>query len=136
MESNGLPISIVISPANHHDSTKFIDVMESISDFVSDGMIEKITSVYADKGYDASIIRNYLKNRNINDCIPKRNFKTKHNQTETKNNYNKTRFVVERFFAWLKNGFHKTRIRYEKNCDNYLGFVYLASIVMYWRVLG
>ena len=54
----------------------------------------------------------------------------------TKNKYNKTRFVVERFFAWLKNGFHRTRIRYERIADNYLGFVYLASIMMYWRVLG
>jgi len=52
------------------------------------------------------------------------------------NNYNKTRFVVERFFAWLKNGFHRTRIRYERIADNYLGFVYLASIMMYWRILG
>ena len=48
----------------------------------------------------------------------------------------KTRFVVERFFAWLKCGFHRTTIRYERNCDNYIGFVYLASILMYWRVLG
>ena len=34
--------SIVISPANHHDSTKLIDVVENISDFVDDGMIEEI----------------------------------------------------------------------------------------------
>ena len=52
-------------------------------------------------------------------------------QNNSYNNYNKIRFVVERFFAWLKNGFHRTRIRYEKNCDNYLEFVYLASIMMY-----
>jgi len=131
-----LPISIVMSPANEHDSTKFIDVMESILDFVDDDMVEEITSVYADKGYDSTSIREYLRQRNITDYIPKRNYKTNNKQSPHQNNYNKTRFVVERFFAWLKNGFHRTRIRYEKNCDNYLGFVYLASIVMYWRVLG
>ena len=128
-----------MSPANIHDSTKFIDVLENISDFVDDELVKQIVSVYADKGYDSKIIRNYLKNRNIDDCIPYRNYKTKNNQTKnnfTANNYNKTRFVVERFFAWLKNGFHRTRIRYEKKCDNYLSFVYLASIMMYWRVLG
>ena len=136
VESNGLPISIVISPANIHDSTKLIDVMENISDYLDDDTIQEIISVYADKGYDSVTIRDYLKNRNINPCIPKRNFKKNNHGNHIYNNYNKTRFVVERFFGWLKNGFHRTRIRYEKNCDNYIGFVYLASIMMYWRVLG
>lgn len=136
VEQNGLPISIVMSPANIHDSTKFIDVMENISDFVDDDMINEIVSVYADKGYDAKYIRNYLRNNGINCCIPyKKNSKFILQNNDYKH-YNKTRFVVERFFAWLKNGLHRTRIRYEKNCDNYLGFVYLASIMMYWRVLG
>ncbi len=78
----------------------------------------------------------YLRNRDIACCIP---YKTNSRfivPKNAQNNYNKTRFVVERFFAWLKNGFHRTRIRYERIADNYLGFVYLASIMMYWRVLG
>ena len=41
------------SPANEHDSTKFIDVMENISEFVDDELVKQITSVYADKGYDS-----------------------------------------------------------------------------------
>ena len=124
------------SSANEHDSTKFIDVMENISEFVEDSMMDEIVTVYADKGYDAKYIRNYLRCNGMNCCIPyKKN--SRFIVSENQNNiYNKTRFVVERFFAWLKNGFHRTRIRYEKKCDNYLGFVYLASIMMYWRVLG
>jgi len=43
---------------------------------------------------------------------------------------------VERFFAWLKNGFHRTRIRYERIAENYLAFVNIASFLMYCRVLG
>lgn len=136
MDGNGLPISIVISSANQHDSTKFIDVMESISEYLDEQMIDEIVSVYADKGYDAVTIREYLKNRNIISCIPKRNFKTEKGNTSNQNNYNKTRFVVERFFAWLKNGFHRTRIRYERIAENYLAFVNIACIMMYWRVLG
>ena len=81
--------------SDHHDSTKLIDVVENISDFVDDGMIEEIASVYADKGYDSGTIRNYLKNRNIVPCIPKRNYKTNNKQSPHQNNYNKTRFVVE-----------------------------------------
>ena len=44
MESNGLPISIRTSPANQHDSTKFIDVLENISDFLNDDLIHAIVS--------------------------------------------------------------------------------------------
>ena len=90
-----------------HDSTKFIDVLENISDFLNDDLIQQIISAYADKGYDAAYIRNYLRCYGINSCIPhKKNSKL----TMPKNNYNKTRFVVERFFAWLKCGFHRTTV--------------------------
>ena len=135
VDDNGLPISIVMSPANIHDGTKFIDVMENISEYLDVNSIKQITSVYADKGYDSGTIRNYLKNRNIKDCIPKRNYKTNNKQLFNQNNYNKIRYVVERFFAWLKNGFHRTRIRYEKIAENYLAFVNIASFLMYCRVL-
>lgn len=135
VDSKGLPISILLSSANIHDSTKFIDVMESISEYLDDSMIDEIVTVYADKGYDAKYIRMYLRNNNINCCIPyKKNSKFIVSKN-TQNNYNKTRFVVERFFAWLKNGFHRTRIRYERNAENYLGLINIASFLMYWRVL-
>ena len=125
-----------MSPANQHDSTKFIDVMESICKCVDDCTIKEIVSVYADKGYDVKFIREYLQKRKIHDCIPyRKNIKLEHDEAD-QNNYNKTRFVVERFFAWLKNGFHRTRIRYERNAENFLAFCTVASIMMYWRVLG
>ena len=108
--------------------------MESVSEYLDDSMMEEIVSVYADKGYDARYIRMYLRNRSIACCIP---YKTNSKfivQNDSYKHYNKTRFVVERFFAWLKNGFH--RIRYERIAENYLAFVNIASIMMYWRVLG
>jgi len=135
VDSNGLPVSIIIGTANEHDSARFIDVMENISDYLDDDSIERIVAVYADKGYDAKYIREYLRNRNIRDCIPKRNYKTNTNETSDQKNYNKTRYVVERFFAWLKCGFHRTRIRYERLAENYLGLIHIASFLMYCRVL-
>ena len=135
VESNGLPISIVMSPANEHDSTKFIDVMENISNFLDDVMMDEIVTVYADKGYDAKYIRNYLRNNGISCCIPYKSNSKFIVSKNTQNKYNKTRFVVERFFAWLKNGFHRTRIRYERNSENYLGLINITSFLMYCRVL-
>ena len=49
VESNGFPISILLSPANEHDSTKCIDVTGSISDYLDDDSIQQIEPVYADK---------------------------------------------------------------------------------------
>ena len=49
VEKSGLPVSIVCSSANEHDSTKFIDVMENISEFVDDSMMDEIVTVYAER---------------------------------------------------------------------------------------
>ena len=135
VEGNGFPISILLSPANEHDSTKCMDVTGSISDYLDDS-IQQIEPVYADKGHDAKYIRMYLWDRNIACCIPYKINSKSILQNNDCRHYSKTRFVVERFFAWLKNGFHRTRIRYEKNTQNYLAFVIISSIMMYWRVLG
>jgi transposase len=110
--------------------------MENLHEHLDDDTIRQIKSIYADKGYDSTTIREYLRNTNIRDCIPHRNYKINGNYTSDKINYNKTRFVVERFFAWLKCGFRRLVIRYERIAENYLAFVNIASFLMYWRVLG
>jgi len=110
--------------------------MENISTHLDDDAMKQIVSVYADKGYDAKRIREYLRNRNIRDCIPYRNFKPRNNKRTNQNSYNKTRYVVERFFAWLKCGFRKMAIRYERRAENYESLITIASFMMYCRVLG
>ena len=63
--------------------------------------IKQIVSVYADKGYNAKSIQEYLRNRNIQDCTPfRKNNNTEHDDVD-QNNYNKARFVAERFFALI-----------------------------------
>jgi transposase len=95
VESNGLPVSIVMGPANQHDSTRLIDVMENISDCLDDDAIKEIVQCYADKGYDAEYIREYLEKRRIQDCIPyRKDSKTEHDDA-AQYKYNKTRYVVE-----------------------------------------
>ena len=136
VEQKGLPISVACGPANEHDSTRFTDVLENVSDYPDGGSVQEIVAAYADKGYDAAYIRDYLKRHGMDCCIPYRSNSKFVASKNLQKSYHKTRFVVERFFSWLKCGFHRTAIRYERNCDNYLGIVYLACIVMYWRVLG
>jgi transposase len=113
--------------------------MKNISEHLDNESIKHIKSIYADKGCDGITIREYLRNTNIRDCIPHRNYKINGNYTSDKINYNKTRYVVERFFAWLEFRFYRIRIRirirYERISENYLAFVNIASIMMYCRVL-
>ena len=134
-DAKGRVIAILCGPANEHDSTRFIDAMESIGDLAGTKIKNKVAAVYADKGYSTRRIRDYLEDRNISCRIP---YKSNSKAAVPKNQhrYNRTRVKVENFFSWLKNGFHRTRIRYERKCDNYLGFLYLALIRMYWEVLG
>ena len=138
VEQNGLPISVVISPANRHDSTQFCDVVNSIS-MLHGRNTRDIEEIYADKAYDAQYIREYLEKRKIKDCIPHRKNNTTVQDDEyddaEKHRCNKIRYVVERFFAWLKNGFRRLIIRYERKSENYLGLLNIASFLMYCRVL-
>ncbi len=110
--------------------------MENISEFMDDGAIKQIASVYADKGgYGSTAIRSYLKNRNPIARIPlRKNGKSSENKSHKK--YNSVRCAAEGlFFGWLKNGFHRTGIRYERRCENCPAFVSIASFLMYCRVL-
>ena len=76
----------------------------------------------------------YLKNRNPIAHIPfRKNGKSSGNKSHKK--YDSVRYVAERFFGWLKNGFHRTGIKCEKRRENYLAFVSIASFLMYCRVL-
>ena len=49
---NGLSISILCSPANFHDNTKFVDMLENVSGLLDRKLVKKIRVVYADKSYD------------------------------------------------------------------------------------
>ena len=48
----------------------------------------------------------------------------------------RVRSSVERFFAWLKCGFRRVSVRYERLDVTYTGFLNLASFLICWRVLG
>jgi transposase len=41
---------------------------------------------------------------------------------------------VERFFAWLTNGFRRLAIRWERLTSTFTGFIQLACIIIYLRV--
>lgn len=99
VDENSLSVPIILSPDNHHDSTKLIDVVKNLDCSLDDSAIQQINKVYADKGYYAKYIRKYLTDRKIKDCIPHRTNSKTILQNNEQNSYNKTGYVVERIFA-------------------------------------
>jgi transposase len=45
------------------------------------------------------------------------------------------RAAVERFFAWLKGGFRRLALRYERLSSTFAALVYLACFLIAWRLL-
>ena len=126
----------MVGSANEHDSTRFVDVMEGINIQSGARPRTRPDAVYADKAYDSSGIRRYLASRKITPRIPVRVWKGKGRKKRTGKRYARVRSSVERFFAWLKCGFRRVSVRYERLDKVYIGFLNLASFMMYWRVLG
>ena len=70
LSSNVLPVVLVTTPINNHDSIKFVEMMEHILNFVTCDSIKQIKHCFADKANDSATIRQELKNRNMNHHIP------------------------------------------------------------------
>jgi len=48
--------------------------------------------------------------------------------------YKRMRSRVERLFAWLTGDFRRLALKWERLTSTFLGFIQLASIIIYWRV--
>ncbi|MEM3065364.1 MAG: transposase [Candidatus Nitrosotenuis sp.] len=84
----------------------------------------------ADRAYDSDKIRRYLALRGIRPRIPRRIWKGKKGKKKTGTRYTRVRSSVERFFAWLKCGFRRVSVRYERLDAAYTGFLNLASFLI------
>jgi transposase len=89
---------------------------------------DRIDALLADKGYDADAIRQELADAEIEAVIPaKRN-----RRTPAPHNWVKYRWRnrIERLFSKLKN-WRRIATRYDKTADSYIGFVSLASALLW-----
>lgn len=83
--------------------------------------------VIADAAYDSDAIRQRIQQRKGKACI-------RPNSTrKTKKRYDKERYkhrnIIERFFGAIKR-FRRVATRYDKKPENFLGFVWLATLLV------
>jgi len=83
--------------------------------------------LFADRGYDHDKYRQALRARGIRPRIARRG-------TPHGSGLGKTRWVVERGFAWL-HGFKRLRTRWERRADLHLGLLQLACALICHRHL-
>jgi len=142
VSSEGLPLSLVLSPGNEHDSKRLVEVLTKIRIGKRIGRpTSRPLEVLADAAYDNNEIRQYLRRRGIKSNIPcnKRNLRSGKPGRPTRfdqESYRK-RGCIERFFGWLKSRFRRLATRYERLNTCFMGFLNLACFIIYWKkVIG
>lgn len=110
-------VRIVLTPGQAGDAPQAADLLA--------GLHPK--HVIADAAYDSDAIRQQIRRAQGKACI-------RPNPTrKSKQRYDKQRYrhrnVIERFFGAIKR-YRRVATRYEKKAENFLGFVWLASLIV------
>ena len=124
MDARGIPLAVLVSGANRHDSMLFepcVDAIPAIKGFRGRPR-RRPYKLHADKGYDYRRCRAHLKKRGILSRIARRG-------VESSEKLGKHRWVVERTHGWFA-GFGKLRIRFERRLDIHLALLKLAAAII------
>ncbi len=147
-DKNGIPISVVITPANRHDIKAVTDVIDNA---VAKGPVAFLSTTKGrrrrrrrqhqhlclDRAYNSKSLKLEIIKR---DYVPHIPYKRKRGQKERiyQKRYpfaKNKRWVVERTHSW-HNRFKKLLTRYEKKTENYLGLIQLSnSIIIYRKII-
>jgi len=131
VDAHGIPLAVLVSAANVHDSTMMlaaVDAIEPTRAKMRGRPRRRPRTRYADKGYDYRHLRLALRKRRI---IPR----VARGGAEPKNRPGRSRWVVERALSWL-NRFRRLKIRYEHRADIHLAFLPLGCALISLRFLG
>lgn len=135
---NSLPVAVAIGSAGEHEGRRLIPLMESISikPEKRGRPRKRPNAVYADTKYSMPLNRFYLSKKRVDYQIPSTEKKRKRGRPKNldRTTYHSVRYTIERFFGWMK-AFRSIIIRYERLVATYFGFVHLACITLYLRIL-
>jgi transposase len=129
-DGQGIPLALVHTGANVHDSEQAIPLIDAIPLITrpGGGGRRRPDKAFTDRAYDAEEkIRQPLRRRGIEPFIAKRN-------TEYGSGLGKHRCVVEGVFAWLFKQ-RRLRVRYEKRDDIHTAFPTIGCLHICWNRL-
>lgn len=120
VDAYGCPLYIMLSEGQRNDINYAIPVLEHIN-------IEG-SSVLADRGYDSNKLIDHIYDHGGEPTIPSR--KNAKFQRHCDWQLYKERHLVEKLFLKLK-AYRRITTRYDKPASTYLGFIYIASILIW-----
>jgi len=129
-DSNGIPLSILMGPANQHDSMPFEKILDAVPG-IRKGRgrpRRRPWKLHADKAYDFKRCREACRKRGMLSRIARRG-------VESNDRLGRHRWVVERTFAWLRH-FRRLTVRYERRADIHLAFLKLGACLICFSALG
>jgi transposase len=126
-DRHGTPFAVSLTNKNRHDVTQIMPLLDAIPSMC--GLVgrprHRPRRLFADRGYDYVKCRRLLRARGITPKIVREG-------TSHGSGLGRTRWVVERTFAWLHQ-FKRLRTRSEIRADVHLGLLQLACAIFCLR---
>jgi transposase len=122
-DREGIPLAVVLTAANVHDSKVFEEIVDQIEPIRRPAgkpgrPRKRPAKLHADKGYDFPRCRKALRERGIKARIARRG-------KDTSERLGRHRWVVERTLAWLAR-YRRLSVRYERRADIHEAFLHLG----------
>jgi transposase len=129
VDQHGTPLAVSLTGGNRHDVTQLMPLVDAIPRIrgLRGRPRHRPRRLFADRGYDFDKYRRLLRRRGITPKIARRG-------APHVSGLGKTRWVVERTFAWLHQ-FKRLRTRYEIRADLHQGLLELACSIICLRRL-
>ena len=121
-DRGGVPLAVVLTAANVHDSKVLEESVDAIEPIKRPGRgrpRKRPKKLHADKGYDFGRCRKALRKRGIKARIARRGVES------SSERLGRHRWVVERTLAWL-NRYRRLTVRYERRADIHEAFLHLG----------
>lgn len=120
-DREGIPLAVVLSSANVHDSKVFEELVDAVEPIKRPGRgrpRRRPEKLHADKGYDFPRCREALRRRAIKGRIARRG-------VDSSEKLGRHRWVVERTLAWLAR-YRRLSVRYERRAEIHEAFLHLG----------
>jgi len=128
--ANGIPRAAKITPANRHDVTQLLPLVDAIPPIA--GKVgrprRRPQAVLGDRAFDSQPHRRELRHRGIVPLLARR-------RTAHGSGLGVYRWMVERTIAWLRQ-YRRLRVRYERRSDIHEAFLQIGCILICWNFLS
>lgn len=132
VEGNGMPLSTVSTGAAGNERDNVSNLFDRVHVYHGYGRPKRCPiEIHADKGYDSRALRIFLRSKGIRPVIPKRTWKNRRQPPGRRIPRSKSRWKVERCFAWMQRRFRRLVVRWERRSKYWNGFLQLA-VIMIW----